>query len=99
MSALATEWRTFRADTPGERFCHHFERSKRASRAAKIGRVSIGIVLIAVGIALLFLPGPGLLFALFGVALLSAQSERLSRGLDRGELWVRRTWRRLRKRG
>jgi hypothetical protein len=97
MSALASEWKAFRADTPGERFCHHFERASHTSRAAKIARLSIGIILIAIGIALLFLPGPGILIGLFGLALLSAQSKRLARGLDRAEVWIRRTWRRIRK--
>lgn len=96
MSALADEWHQFRADTPGERFSHHYDRARQSSKAARIARLAIGVLLIAIGIALLFLPGPGLLVALFGAALLSAQSKWLAHALDRGEVWARRTWRRIR---
>jgi len=96
MSALADEWHQFRADAPGERFGHHYDRACHSSKGARIARLVIGIALIAIGIALLVLPGPGLLVTLFGVALLSAQSKWLAHGLDRAEVWVRRVWRRFR---
>jgi hypothetical protein len=52
-------------------------------------------VLTLGGIALLFIPGPGLLVILFGMGLLGGQSKTLARGLDRVEPPVRRAGRRL----
>jgi len=56
---------------------------KKAWRAV---RLVVGWGLTLVGLALLFLPGPGLLLLLPGLTLLSAES-----------LWVRRVLRRLRE--
>jgi len=50
-------------------------------------RLGIGWLLTVIGLALLVLPGPGLLFLLPGLTLLSAES-----------LWVRGVLRRLRQR-
>ncbi len=56
-------------------------------RAWHIVRLGIGWLLTAIGVALLVLPGPGILFLVPGITLLSAES-----------LWVRRLLRRLRER-
>ncbi len=85
MAKLAAEWHSFRADLPGERFRHHYERSQHMSHAARIARAAIGVLLVAIGIILLFIPGPGLLVGFFGLALLSSQSRALARVLDRVE--------------
>ena len=50
-------------------------------------RLGIGWLLTAIGVALLVLPGPGVLFLVPGITLLSAES-----------IWVRRLLRRLRER-
>ena len=50
-------------------------------------RLSIGWLLTAIGVALLVLPGPGILFLIPGLTLLSAESR-----------WVRRFLRRMRER-
>ncbi|OLD65019.1 MAG: hypothetical protein AUI47_03265 [Acidobacteria bacterium 13_1_40CM_2_68_5] len=62
-----------------------FESGKK--KAWRLVRLTFGWALTALGFALLFLPGPGLLFLLPGLTLLSAES-----------LWVRRLLRRLRER-
>src|SRR5262245_19591098 len=62
-----------------------YERGKR--QAWRLIRLAVGWLLTLVGLALLVLPGPGLLFLLPGLTLLSAES-----------LWVRRILRRLRER-
>ncbi len=95
MSALVQEWRQFRNDPPGERFEHHHDRMKKTgSRAGAVARLLAGIVLIAAGIAMLFIPGPGLIALLFGFGLISGQSKTLARGLDRVEPAIRRTGKR-----
>lgn len=98
MAKLAAEWHAFRADSPGERFRHHYERSQLTSQASRIARVLVGIVLVAAGLVLLFIPGPGLLVGLFGFALLSSQSRILATALDRVEPRVRRLAGRVRAR-
>ncbi len=54
--------------------------------AWRLVRLGTGWFLTSVGLALLFLPGPGILFLLPGLTLLSAES-----------LWVRRLLRRMRE--
>lgn len=92
------EWRRFRRDEPGTRFEKHRERMQHKPRSHAAIMVGIGIVLIAGGVVLLFIPGPGLLFIVFGLALVASHSERLSRVLDRSEPAVRRFGRRTRSR-
>ncbi|HEU4611640.1 MAG TPA: PGPGW domain-containing protein [Kofleriaceae bacterium] len=60
--------------------------------------LGLGIVLLAGGVVLLFIPGPGLLLILFGLALVASHSERLSRLLDRAEPALRRSGRRAKLR-
>ena len=90
LEGLAEEWHTFRDDAPGERFCNHRDRMRRRSKAVRIGALVAGGVLFAAGIAMLFLPGPGILFAVFGLALFAGQSQFLASRLDRAEPPMRR---------
>ena len=62
-----------------------YETGKR--HAWRIARLTVGWLFTLVGLVLLVLPGPGLLFLIPGLTLLSAES-----------LWVRRFLRRLRER-
>jgi hypothetical protein len=102
LDAARREWRSFREDEPGQRFANHHKREHRsASRAAIIVRAALGALLIAGGIVLLFIPGPGLLAMLFGVGLVAGESRWLASRMDRLELRarhfaaaLRRRWRR-----
>ena len=85
LDGLAEEWHAFRDDSPGERFCNHHRRMRKRSKAVRIGALAFGGVLFAAGIAMLFLPGPGILFAVFGLALFAGQSGFLATRLDRAE--------------
>lgn len=55
-----------------------------------------GAVLLAGGIVLLFIPGPGLLLIAFGAALIARQSLWLAKRLDRLELVLRKLARKAR---
>ena len=68
---------------------------REGTRAGAIARVVLGVVLTLGGIALLFIPGPGLLVILFGMGLLGGQSKTLARALDRVEPSLRRGGRHL----
>ncbi len=86
MPTIAEEWKLFRRDPPGTRFYNHYRRMRHAgSRVAKAGRIGLGVLLLAGAIVLLFIPGPGLLVALFGLGLLGGESRKLAGWLDRAE--------------
>lgn len=101
MRALADvkqEWSHFRHDTPGERFRNHRDRMKRRSKKHSLVALCIGVVLLAAGVVLLFIPGPGLLLIVFGLALVASHSKRLSDLLDRAEPVVHRATHRTKQR-
>ncbi len=64
----------------------------------RIFKVTLGFILIPVGMALWVLPGPGWLTIFAGLALLAGQSRWTSRLLDKTELRIRKAIKRLRKR-
>lgn len=88
---MRREWQAFRRDPPGHRFCNHLKRMREAGsgklRALSVG---LGVLLLAGGVVLLFIPGPGLIIIVFGLALLAGESRWLARHLDRAEPHVRR---------
>lgn len=99
LAGAKREWRTFRDDEPGDRFANHHRRAHRStSKVVRGVRILIGAVLFVGGIVLLFVPGPGLLLMLFGVALFAGESAWVAERMDRAEIGTRKRWRRLRAR-
>ena len=99
-----TEWKQFTADPPGHRFERRYERLRGGGAHQTAFRIVAGLALLAIGIVLLFIPGPGTLVILGAVGLFAGDSRRLSRLLDRGEPPARRVlsrvvgwWRGLRR--
>jgi hypothetical protein len=90
IAKLEHQWHEFAHDKPGQRFENQHHRLKRGGRALSIAMAVVGALLVAGGIFLLFVPGPGLLVGFFGLALLVGISSRLARVLDRIEPVVRR---------
>lgn len=90
---LAAEWREFRQSKPGRRFRDRYDRNSASTRAQSRWRRALiallGIVLVAVGLFLLPLPGPGALVILLGLTLLSSASARVTDLLDAAELRLR----------
>lgn len=86
---MKREWRRFKDDQPGERFENHRRRMEHAPRWQHVLRGLAGLALVVVGIVFCFLPGPGLLGVVFGLALLAGMSRWLSRMLDRAEPRIR----------
>ena len=97
LAGLKHEWKQFCRDTPGRRFKHHRQRMQKRSRWHSIGALIAGVVLLAAGIVLLFIPGPGTPLIAFGLALIGSHSKRLSDLLDRGEARLRVAAKRVRK--
>lgn len=85
IDTVKREWRAFKHDEPGTRFQHQHDRMQKHSRAIRIAQAAAGTLLTLAGIVLLFIPGPGLLVMLFGLALLAGLSNALAKLLDRAE--------------
>ena len=89
---LRAQWHLFRADPPGRRFelRHARHRAHHRSVWHRAFVISLGVVAIIMGIAMLVLPGPGLLVVLLGAFLLGEDSLSASRLLDRCDAWCSR---------
>ena len=96
-------WRRFKAGNPGQRFQQEFRRRHSAGRSPVQKALLIvgGLLLMAAGFLLLFIPGPGLVFLFVGGFLIAQQSLVAARGLDWSETrlrkllaWSLRAWRR-----
>ena len=85
------EWRRFRDDAPGRRFRNYHTRlHEHGSRTLRVLGILCGVVLVAAGIAMCFLPGPGLITILLGLAMFGGESRRMARWLDHREPPMRR---------
>jgi len=78
----------FRA-APGQRFTERYRHRRRHHGLHKALVVIGGASLVLVGCVLMITPGPGLLVALAGGALIASESERAARALDALELRLR----------
>jgi putative transmembrane protein PGPGW len=90
--SLRSHWRLFRADPPGQRFVlrHARHRHRNRTRWHRASVMTLGVVAMLVGTAMLVLPGPGLLVILLGAFLVGEESLVASRLLDRIDLWFNR---------
>ncbi|OGT26616.1 MAG: hypothetical protein A3I77_07220 [Gammaproteobacteria bacterium RIFCSPLOWO2_02_FULL_42_14] len=77
---------------PGQRFQHYYHLINRKINHniyMKVVLCAIGVISFLIGIVLLFIPGPGLLFILIGIILFCLISHRFSLFLDRTEEKIR----------
>ena len=95
-------WRALKASKPGERFQGAYHRQREADKSrsalARWLRPIFAVLALAVGVVLVFIPGPAFVFFGLSAALFASGSLTISRALDRTELWLRRVWAKLRKR-
>ena len=89
LSRLGRHWRIFESAAPGTRFQKLYE-ARPDSPVLRVVLIILGVVLVAVGVMLFFIPGPGLLLIAFGAGLLAQRSRGLAKGLDRLEPLLRR---------
>ena len=89
---LKDDWRQFRSAKPGRRFIEQFEtnQQERASKWTRVALVSLGIVVVLVGLVALPAPGPGILIVAAGAALLARESRWIAERMDSVELRLRR---------
>lgn len=100
LNQLKHSWRELEQEPPGRRFQARYERnhSRGRSRGGTLTLIA-GVVILALGIFLMPAPGPGILVALAGGALLAQESLTAARVLDRAEVlarqlasWAVRVW-------
>ena len=105
-ASLISEWKTLKRGRSGHRFEDRYDAHRRTKNRrtmlGRIARIGLAVVSIAVGILLMFIPGPAILFFLIAGGLLAAESREVARGLDWSEVrlrriskWARTRWRKL----
>ena len=89
-ASLRRQWDHFAASSSGRRFEARY-RLRRARRYGFLWRILIsgaGVALMLAGLAMLVLPGPGILALIIGAALIAEESLVAARILDRMDAWV-----------
>ena len=101
-ASLSRQWEHFSASPTGRRFQARY-RLRRARKFGLLWRILIsgaGVVIMLAGVAMLVLPGPGILALIIGAALVAEESLVVARVLDRLDVWVSgklKAWRARRK--
>jgi hypothetical protein len=98
---LKEQWKQFVALPSGRRFVtrNRLRRERASGLARKIVVISLGGIVLLVGVAMLVLPGPGILVMIIGAAFIAEESLIAARLLDRCDIWIARRivrWRRYR---
>ena len=94
-------WQELKGSPAGHRFEMHHRRERERHGGSSPLRRAISLVAaiasIGIGVVLVFIPGPAILFFAIAAALLAAQSLAVARALDWTELEARAAWRALRR--
>lgn len=98
-SRIRAELEELKKADPGKRFraMHEKQRELMPGWAAPL-YIGGAIVSLGVGVVLMFIPGPAILFFALSGTLLATQSGWVADKLDVAEQWLRKVWGRLRKR-
>jgi hypothetical protein len=101
LAQLRRAWRAFRELPAGQRFQIHHEQEQRKNRSKpayrRVLQLALVPLLIAIGVVLMFIPGPAILFFFLAAASLASHSLWVARALDRAELGARRLWTKFRR--
>ena len=90
--------RTFMTVPSGRRFRAHYERMRaKPGMWRAVLAIGGGLILVAIGIVMLVTPGPGLIVAMIGAALIAGESLVAAKALDRVDLAATRLWTRWRR--
>lgn len=96
------QWESLKRGRPGHRFRNRYETAKKTRKSTDTGfklsrflRICAALVMAAIGVVLVFIPGPAILFFLVAGGLLAAESLTIARLLDWTELLFRSGVRRL----
>jgi uncharacterized membrane protein YbaN (DUF454 family) len=98
LQTLRKQWRDLASAQPGHRFQSHYRREHQKSGGTnRPWKLIVGIALIVVGVVLMFLPGPGVVFLALGGAFLAGESQVVARALDRFELYALRLFAKIKR--
>jgi hypothetical protein len=87
---LRQRWGEFRRAEPGTRFQRFYDEQKSHQRAwTRVVYLVLAFVSFAVGVVLVFIPGPAVVFFALTATLLAGQSPWCARRLDTAEIWLR----------
>jgi len=79
-----------REGSPGRRFEDTHERNRIDNRIVRLGVASLGCFFIVGAGVTFWLPGPQVVVAIMGLAMVGSQSETAARLMDRVEVFARR---------
>lgn len=83
----------FRTCPPGKRFAAWHERFADTGHVWRYALAGAGVLLTLAGIAMLVVPGPGVVGILLGLGMISTVSRRLATLLDRADARLTGAWR------
>lgn len=89
MTTLRESWQAFWRDPPGRRFQNRYERTRNYPPLRRALVLVGGGALVVAGVVLMPLPGPGILVAAVGGAIMAGQWRRVAQALDHAETRVR----------
>jgi hypothetical protein len=100
IASLREQWKQFVAVPSGRRFITRY-RARRGQRGGLLRKcliVGAGLLLMLAGVAMLVLPGPGLVAIVVGAAFIAEESRISAHLLDRIDQWGTRIYARWRAR-
>jgi hypothetical protein len=98
LGRLRAHWSEFRHWPAGQRFTRFYERQRSVSSRWAAPLIWLAALLaVGIGVVLVFIPGPAVVFFAVAVALLASQSRWLAQHLDVAEVRLRRLWETLRR--
>ncbi len=83
---------------PGRRFRDRQERRQHATFLSRVATIALGGLLVALGFAMMVLPGPGVISVFVGLGMFAGESRLIASWLDRLEVPLNRVYRVLRDR-
>jgi|RhiMethySRZTD1v2_1073278.scaffolds.fasta_scaffold69591_3 putative transmembrane protein PGPGW len=93
LDQLKHRWSAFKRLEPGQRFQIAYRRHRESktgkSPAYRILYVLLGVVALGIGVVLVFIPGPAIVFFFLAGAIFAMQSLWIARALDWTELRAR----------
>jgi hypothetical protein len=92
------QWKQFSEIPSGQRFIARY-RARRSQPGGLLRKgliVAAGLLLMLAGLAMIVLPGPGLLTMIIGAAFIAEESRVAARVLDRIDRWASRMMQRWR---
>ena len=97
---LRAHWDKFRSAAAGSRFRDHYDRVHNQQRPSTLRTIIyylLASLSILIGMILMIMPGPAVVFFMLAAILLSSESRSLASTLDKAEVKIRDGWSRFRR--